>query len=47
MRLKKGIHQLTIDYMQGPAMDVALQLFVQEPSASTEHPVEAATVPTR
>jgi hypothetical protein len=47
VRLKKGMHQLTIDYMQGPALDVALQLFVQEPTSSSEILVKAATVPRR
>jgi hypothetical protein len=47
IRLKKGKHTLIIDYMQGPAMDVCLQLFVQKPSSSSEELVQAATVPRR
>ena len=41
----RPVHELILDYMQGPALDVALQLFVKGPSDTKERLVRAATIP--
>ncbi len=42
IELKPGKYEMIIDYMQGPALDVALQLFVTEPGSTEEKPVRAS-----
>lgn len=45
VELRAGVHELVLDYMQGPALDVALQLFVTRPRSTTEELVRAAPAP--
>ena len=44
VRLKKGEHELIVDYMQGPALEVALELYVIEPGSTSEKPVRATSL---
>lgn len=43
VKLPEGTYELTLEYMQGPALDVALQLWVTRPRATSEELVEVAT----
>jgi outer membrane protein OmpA-like peptidoglycan-associated protein len=36
MNLNKGLHSIKVWYFQGPATEIALQLFVKEPGSETE-----------
>jgi hypothetical protein len=36
VELKKGLHQIKVWYFQGPATEIALQLFVKKPGAEEE-----------
>lgn len=36
IKLKAGEHKIVLDYMQGPALEVALQLFVTKPGSTQE-----------
>lgn len=45
VKLKKGEHDLVLDYMQGPALEVALQVSVLRPTSTTEEPLEACSAP--
>jgi len=47
VRLPEGDHEIVLDYMQGPALEVALQLFVTEPGSTSEEPVEPSTIAPR
>lgn len=48
IKLPEGTYDLTLEYMQGPALDVALQLFVKKPRSTEEEVVRvAAPVPGR
>lgn len=40
VRLKAGEHKIVLDYMQGPALEVALQLFVIKPRSTREELVK-------
>ncbi len=42
VKLPKGTYDLTLEYMQGPALDVALQLWVTKPRSTEEQLVEVA-----
>ncbi len=43
VKLPEGTYELTLEYMQGPALDVALQLWVTRPRSTSEELVEVAT----
>ena len=45
IKLKKGDHKLVLDYMQGPALEVALQLFVTKPRSTQEEILKPCTTP--
>lgn len=48
IKLPEGTYDLTLEYMQGPALDVALQLFVKKPRSTEEELVRvAAPLPSR
>lgn len=42
IKLPAGTYELTLEYMQGPALDVALQLFVTKPRSTSEELVRVA-----
>ncbi len=47
VRLEKGPHPMVIEYMQGPALEVALRLTVHRPDKTEEELVRVASPPRR
>ncbi|MGE0711526.1 MAG: PA14 domain-containing protein [Planctomycetota bacterium] len=47
VKLKEGEHKLVLDYMQGPALEVALQLYITRPDSTQEEPLKASSVPVK
>ena len=45
VKLKKGDHKLVLDYMQGPALEVALQVYITKPNSTVEEPLRATSPP--